>query len=382
VTEQGGRARTIVDGVVESTPLATLRVDAQGEHGLVGVAVHPDFARNSFVYFYHTVPAAAGPPAAAHNRITRFLVRGNEVDPASATTILVLDDLGSRTNHNGGGLVFGRDGKLYVAVGDARTRANAQSLATRHGKLLRVEDNGSIPGDNPQQFAGIIGTPQGANRAIWAAGLRNPFRLAVQPHTGWIFVNDVGENRHEEINEGRPGGNYGWPSSEGPTTLPNIVQSVYHYAHSSDSPTGCAITGGTFYDVNSGGFPDEFENKYLFGDYCGVWIYYIDPVSSAPASPFHSGLNAPVDLAFGPDGALYYAQAGNGQVRRIRYNGASAQRILASANKLDIGEGESSEIAVRLASPPSADMTVSAKLTFADPTIQLSPATLTFGPAN
>ena len=382
VTEQGGSARIIVDGVVEATPLVTLNVDAQGERGLVGVAVHPDFAQNGFVYFYHTVPATTDPPAAAHNRITRFVVRGNEADPASTSTILVLDALGVRTNHNGGGIVFGRDGKLYVSVGDARTSTNAQSLATRHGKVLRLNDDGSIPADNPQQFAGIAGSPAGDNRAIWAVGLRNPFRLAVHPHTGRIFVNDVGENRFEEINDGRPGANYGWPASEGPTTLPDIDQPILSYAHSGGTPTGCAITGGAFYDVTSGGFPAEFNDKYFFADYCGDWIYYVDPASPGTASPFHGGLNAPVDLAVGPDGALYYAQAGNGQVRRIRYNGASAQRILLSANKLDVGEGQSAQIAVRLANPPSADATMGMKLVYADPTLQLSPATLTFGPAN
>ena len=170
------------------------------------------------------------------------MVRGNKADPASASTILVLDALGVRTNHNGGGIVFGRDGKLYVGVGDARTSTNAPSLATRHGKALRLNDDGSIPADNPRLFAGIAGSPAGDNRAIWAVGLRNPFRLAVHPHIGRIFINDVGENRFEEINDGRAGANYGWPASKGSTTLPGIDQPILSYAHNGGTPTGCAIT--------------------------------------------------------------------------------------------------------------------------------------------
>ena len=382
VTEQGGRARLVVEDVLLATPLATLPVDAQGERGLVGVAVHPNFASNGWVYFYHTVAATADPPAAAHNRVTRFVVVDDRVDPGSARTILVLDDLSSRTNHNGGALAFGKDAKLYVAVGDARTSANAQSLTTRHGKILRVDADGGIPDDNPTAFAGIAGTTEGAGRAIWAVGLRNPFRLAIHPHTGRIFVNDVGENRFEEINEGRAGANYGWPASEGPTSLPGYDGPVAAYGHNGGQPTGCAITGGAFYDVDPDGFPAEFNDKYYFVDYCADWIRFVDPGNPGTSTLFHSGLDAPVDLGAGPDGALYYLQAGNGQLRRIRYDGVAAQRVLVSTTRLEIAEGDGAALAVRLAQPPAGAASVAVRLAYADTTLQVSPATLAFNDSN
>ena len=178
------------------------------------MALHPNFASNGFIYFYHTVPGTSNPAVPAHNRVTRFVVRDDRVGQDSAQTILDLDNLSSRTNHNGGALQFGKDGKLYVAVGDARTSANSQSLANRLGKVLRIDDDGSIPADNPTQFDHVEGSPEGNNRAIWALGLRNPFKLSIRPHTGRILVHDVGENRFEEINSGGRGNNYGWPLSD------------------------------------------------------------------------------------------------------------------------------------------------------------------------
>ena len=382
VTQQSGQARLVVDGVLQTEPLLTLTVDGRGERGLVGVAVHPNFSSNGFVYFYHTVPATTVPVAAAYNRVTRFTMVGNTIDPATATTILVLDDLGTRTNHNGGGMVFGADGKLYVAVGDARTSANSQSLTTRHGKLLRVNDDGSIPEDNPTAFGATSGTTEGDDRAIFAIGLRNPYRIAVQRNTGRIFINDVGENRFEEINEARAGANYGWPASEGPTTLPNIDGPKVSYAQDTGTPTGCAITGGAFYDAGDNGFPAAYDNKYYFADFCGDWIYFVDP--DAPGTPalFHTGLDGPVDLAMGTDAALYYVQAGNGQLRRIRYDAPASQQLMVSVNQIEVSEGQSGTVTARLAVAPSGTETVTAQLTFADASIQISPTTLAFDATN
>ena len=136
------------------------------------------------------------------------MVRDTAVVPASATTVLILDPLSSRTNHNGGAIQFGKDGKLYVAVGDNDNGANAQSLATRLGKMLRLNDDGSIPAsNNPTSFPGIAGNTTSGNRAIWAAGLRNPYTFAFHPHSGNMIINDVGEEsrRGAEPGCGRPG---------------------------------------------------------------------------------------------------------------------------------------------------------------------------------
>ena len=134
--------------------------------------------------------------------------------------IVDLDNL-SATNHNGGAIHFGPDGKLYIAVGENAVPSNAQSLSNRHGKILRINSDGTIPGDNPLTFPGIAGSPTGVNRAIWAVGLRNPFTFAFQPGTGRMFVNDVGAGTWEEINDGIVASNYGWPNCEGNCAPPN-----------------------------------------------------------------------------------------------------------------------------------------------------------------
>ena len=200
VTEQPGRVRVVTSGTLQPTPFVSLTVDDGGERGLLGLAFHPNFASNRYVYLYHTVP---GTPA--HNRVTRFTANGNQAEPASERLIVQLDDLRNARNHNGGALHFGRDGKLYVAVGDNALSSNAQSLANRLGKILRLDDDGAVPSDNPTTFPGISGSPAGDNRAIWAVGLRNPYTFAIQPHSGSMMINEVGSSTYEEVNRGQRG---------------------------------------------------------------------------------------------------------------------------------------------------------------------------------
>ena len=138
--------------------------------------------------------------------------------------ILELDNLSGATNHNGGALAFGPDGKLYAAVGENANGANAQTLANLHGKMLRLNSDGTIPTDNP-----FYTTATGRNRAIWALGLRNPFTFAFNPNGPEMFINDVGQNTWEEINDGRAGANYGWPTTEGATSDPRFVSPRYAY---------------------------------------------------------------------------------------------------------------------------------------------------------
>ncbi len=290
VLEQTGAARVVKNGVLLSTPFTTFSVDSSGERGLLGIAFDPAFATNGFVYFYHTVPSPA------HNRVTRLTANGDVALAGSAVTILDLENLGP-TNHNGGALHFGADGKLYVAVGDNATGANSQSLSSRFGKVLRLNRDGSIPADNPF----------GSASSIWALGFRNPYTFAIRPGTGTLFINDVGESTYEEIDVGVAGGNYGWPTTEGPTNNPSFRTPLYSYQHGSGSPTGCAITGGAFW-----------AGRYYFADFCGGWIYSIDPANPASATQLAAGASGPVDLKAGADGALYYLEQQSGSVRVIR----------------------------------------------------------------
>jgi len=170
VCQQNGALRVIdANGTLLGPDFVTLTVDLNGERGLVGVAVDPNFSSNHFVYVYHTVPEGSGPSPTPppHNRITRFTANGN-VAAGAGTTILDLDSLSTATIHNGGAIHFGPDGKLYVAVGENGNSANSQSLDNRLGKILRINPDGSLPTNpaNPTTFPGIMGSPSGANQAI------------------------------------------------------------------------------------------------------------------------------------------------------------------------------------------------------------------------
>jgi len=205
VCQQGGQLRVVKNGALLSTPFLTVTTTSSGERGLLGVAFDPDFAANRYLYVYYT---ATSPNI--HNRLSRFTASSTNPDvvqSGSETILLELDALSSATNHNGGALHFGPDGKLYVAVGDNATGSNSQTLANLLGKLLRLNKDGTIPTDNP-----FYGSASGKNRAIWVLGLRNPFSFDVQAGTGRIFINDVGQNAWEEVNEGVAGANYGWPA--------------------------------------------------------------------------------------------------------------------------------------------------------------------------
>ena len=303
VCQQGGSLRVIKNGALLATPFITLNVDPNGERGLLGIAFDPNFATNNFLYLYYTVPIDP-----RHNRVSRFTANGDVVAPGSETIIMELENLTSATNHNGGGLHFGPDGKLYVAVGENATASNAQTLSNRLGKMLRINADGSIPTDNP-----FFNQAVGNNRSIWAFGLRNPFTFAFQPGTGRMFINDVGQNTWEEINDGIAGSNYGWPDSEGPTSNPAFRAPLFAYTHA----FGCAIAGGAFYNPATVQFPPSFVGKYFFADLCGGWIHFFDPATGT-VSDFASGISLPVDLKVGADGSLYYLSRGSGSVFRVR----------------------------------------------------------------
>ena len=223
ITQQGGALRVVKNGALVSTPMVSLTVDARGERGLLGVAVDPQFATNGWIYLYYTTPSPA-----VHNRLSRFTVSGDSVVGGSELVLLELDNLSGATNHNGGAIHFGPDGRLYVAVGDNANSANAQTLGNLLGKILRLNKDGTIPGDNP-----FSGSASGANRAIWALGLRNPFTFVFQPGTGRMHINDVGQSAWEEIDVGVAGANYGWPATEGATTNPAYRSPLYAYPHGS-----------------------------------------------------------------------------------------------------------------------------------------------------
>lgn len=357
VLEQTGRVKLVrtgtgTDAGTTHTAL-TLTVDSAGERGLLGIAFDPTYdgagANTDYVYLYYTTPrTSASDPA--NNRVSRFTVTGaGTTTPTLGSELLLLDlppedednnpATDGDTNHNGGALHFGPDGKLYIAVGDhnyditPQSADVAQTLTTPFGKMLRLNRDGTIPTDNP-----FFNTATGNNRAIWALGLRNPYTFAFQPVTGRMFINDVGESTWEEINDGIAGSNYGWAGStsplwEGfespPPSWANYRDPIMAFDHSSASgaPAGCAITGGVFSPA-SGSFPSAYAGKYFFADFCGNFIRMFDPAAPGSVSnpdtsiAFASNVStgSPVDLKVDAAGNLYYlARGGTGEIYRISY---------------------------------------------------------------
>jgi len=304
VAEKAGRLRVIKNGALLSTSFLTVSVDSFSERGLLGVAFDPSFATNRFVYVYYTRSTIP-----IKNRLSRFTASATNLDVAqTGSEVVLLDNIPSDAgNHNGGAIHFGRDGKLYVAIGDGGiTHTNAQDLGSLSGKLLRLNPDGTIPFDNP------FVSRAGARGEVWAYGLRNPFTFAVQPGTGTIFINDVGEASWEEINLGAAGANYGWPTCEGICSVPGMTNPIFTYPHS----VGNAITGGTFYQGSQ--FPG-YAGRYFFADYTANWVNVLDPANGNTLSSFGGNVPSPVDLKVGSDGSLYYLSIGDGAVYRVSF---------------------------------------------------------------
>jgi glucose/arabinose dehydrogenase len=309
ITEQGGALRVVKNGALLSQPFLTLSVNSVSERGLLGVAFDPDFASNGFVYVYYTTATAP-----IHNRVSRFTASATSPDVVQAGSEVQLLNLPTLNagNHNGGAIHFGADGRLYIAVGENAVPANAPSLSTPLGKLLRINPNGSIPTNNP-----FYAQTTGINRAIWARGLRNPFTFAVDPTSTRIHVNDVGQDSWEEVNVGSRGANYGWPDTEGnqPPGVAGVRYPVYTYQNAGSN---CAIVGATFYRPQALRFPRAYDGRYFFGDLCGGFIRTLSPPVYSIATDFASGISSLVDIQTHPDGSVYYLARGGGELFRVQ----------------------------------------------------------------
>lgn len=379
VTQQSGGLRVVTAaGALLATPALTLsasQICTNSERGLLGVAVDPAFATNRSVFLFYTrnvTGSCATGIDGARNRVSRFVLPdSNVIDPGSE--VVLIDGIRSfGGNHNAGDLRFGRDGYLYVSTGDGGTDwagdsgSGGANDASRDefelgGKILRVTRDGEIPVTNPFQGAGTArcnvtgGTTPGSRcQETYAWGFRNPFRFATDPNAAGtrIFVNDVGQNVREEVDELAAGIDYGWNCREGTRvnsttgrcspTPGGMRDPLFEYAHGATVPgtsiSGCnSITGGAF--VPNGVWPAAYDGTYLLADFiCGA-IFRIPAggglVSSA--TPFVSNLggSSATSLLFGPYGAtqaLYYTTyAGGGQVRRLSYspNGPNAPPVAA-----------------------------------------------------
>ncbi len=273
ILEQKGLIRILQDGQLLPTPFLDIRSrigSEKNEQGLLGLAFHPNHAENGTFFISYTDPN--GNSVISHLQIS---TEPNIADPNSENPILRVNQ--PYGNHNGGHILFGPDGYLYIGLGDGGSggdpEGNGQNLSTLLGNMLRLDiDNDSpyaIPPDNP--YINGSGLPE-----IWASGLRNPWRYSFDRLTGDLYIGDVGQNQWEEISfwaaEAPDGANFGWNFWEGlhsfqgnPPANIDYAFPIWEYGHDQ----GCSVTGGLVY---RGAMP-EWQGIYLYGDFCSgnVW---------------------------------------------------------------------------------------------------------------
>ncbi len=369
VSEKNGRVVIVDDGVLLPTPALDLSASLCNdiERGVSGIAVHPDFETNRWIYVYYTYPKFGncgqseldGPV----NRLSRFVLPpSNVIDPASEVVLLDTPPM-FKSNHNSGYVEFGNDGFLYVSIGDSGIPffyGWQRDLGYLNGKIVRITDDGDIPATNPYQGPGtarcnIDGVPPAGSdpgtacQEVFASGLRNPFRLAFDPNTTdtRFFINDVGHTTWESIDEGQVGADYGWPQYEGPCERSSVVDCtpqvdgvdpLYWYGHDGED---AAITAGAF--VPNGLWPSEYDNTYIFADYAQNQLFHLvdggadcrlclPPTSALQQIPFAS-VSRPVAMRFGPHNGsqALYVIAGN-FLRRITYTGSANRSPVAVAS--------------------------------------------------
>jgi glucose/arabinose dehydrogenase len=279
VVEQGGDIEVLVNGVRQTAPFLRLPVYSGGEHGLLGLAFHPDYQANGKFYVYYSTTQGV-PGGFNHASVLaeyRVSADANLADPASKRVLLTVPQPSS--NHNGGMLAFGPDGYLYVGLGDGGgagcpNPCTAKDPSSRLGAILRIDVNSGVPYSIP------AGNPFVAGGApeVWAYGVRNPWRFSFDPVTNLLYLGDVGQGAREEIDivDASMGGyNFGWDTFEGtscyepdPTTgcAPgNRAFPQLEYSHAE----GCSVTGGFVY---RGGDLPGLAGHYFYGDFCRGWI--------------------------------------------------------------------------------------------------------------
>jgi glucose/arabinose dehydrogenase len=348
------------------TVAGTFSVDTESEKGLLGVVADPDFGANRRLFLYYSRADAAGGDDTDRNRVVSVRL-GTDGTVEAGSEVVLVSGLRGPANHDGGALAIGPDGKLYVGAGDTGCNSGsapeppddpanffATCLSNGNGKILRVNLDGSVPGDNPLAAVAtasacgatcgtdVSGTGLAApRRDLWAWGFRNPWRFAFDPSTGLLWVGDVGEVTWEEVTIAEKGRHHGWPWREGAHGWPrekcreivpdtgDCVDPVYecrHGAASGGGDGGCqSITGGAF--LAGPRWPEALRDRYLFGDNVNgrLWTLSLDAERRAvlPGTRVEIGRLAggPVSLRTGPEGDVY-AVVFAGQVVRISPAGA------------------------------------------------------------
>jgi glucose/arabinose dehydrogenase len=318
IVEKGGTIRVIKGGVLLGNPFLDLsgRVSAGPEQGLLGLAFAPDYVSSGRFVVHYT-------DRDGDTRVSLFRVSDDpdRADPASESVVLTTEQPGP--THNGGQILFGPDGLLYIGLGDGGSRdgedgGRGQSLDDLLGSVLRIDvSSGSgyiVPLDNP-----FVGTA-GARGEIWSYGLRNPWRFSFDRGTGDLYIADVGESRWEEVNRATAAEgagrsvNYGWSRMEGSQCFvegcdrSGLTRPLVQYDHAD----GCAVTGGYVY---RGAAISGLQGQYFYGDYCEGWVRSFR-AEGDPGQPVDWPALSPGDniTSFGEDaaGELYIVTQGGG----------------------------------------------------------------------
>ncbi|HKQ35893.1 MAG TPA: PQQ-dependent sugar dehydrogenase [Nitrospiraceae bacterium] len=272
------------------TQFCQITIATNGEQGLLGLTLDPDFANNRFVYVYHT---ASSP---LRNRVVRY------TDSSGSCTqeTIILDNLPASTNHNGGIIQFGPDGKLYVIIGDAENTANAQNVTSLAGKVLRVNPDGSAPSDNP-----FFSNTNTNAKKVYSLGHRNSYGFTFHGHTGHLWETENGPSDNDEINRVVSGGNYGWPTVRGIAGNANFRDPILAYV-SVIAPTGIIAI-----PENSTVYPTAYRNNLLFTAWNDGRIRRV--ILSGPdltllgssSTAYNGGQGGLLSLMLGADGFVY-----------------------------------------------------------------------------
>jgi glucose/arabinose dehydrogenase len=327
VVEQIGRIRLVEGGETVTQPFLDLRsrISSGGERGLLGMTFHPDFPRDPRIFVNYT-------DLQGDTVVSEFgLVDGDEAraDPDTERILLQIDQ--PFANHNGGAVVFGPDGMLYISTGDGGSggdpNGNGQNLDTLLGKILRIGVDGAptddlayrVPDDNP------FLDDSAARPEIWVTGLRNPWRIRFDGDTGDLWIGDVGQGEWEEVDlapAGVGGLNFGWNVMEGMHCFEprqgcdqtGLTLPVAEYGHG----LGCAVIGGVV--IRDADQP-LFDGRYLFSDSCSGNVWLLDaqaardgPTDAALIESLGGGISS---IALDTDGSVLATDLGAGELIRI-----------------------------------------------------------------
>lgn len=287
ISERPGRVRIVQNGSLLAAPALTLGdVAATGESGLLGLTLHPDFGSNHFVYLAYT---SRGRQGDLINRVMRYREVGNTL----GEPLVLMDNIPAANIHDGSRVRFGPDGKLYVTMGDAANAPIAQDLASLNGKIYRLNEDGSLPSDNP-----FPSSP------IYSYGHRNPQGIAWHPVTGELWETEHGATGNDEVNRVTAGANYGWPIIEADRTQPGMVTPVLFF-NPSIAPSGASFYTGTSIA--------GFRQNLFFATLAGRHVHRVrlDPNDPrqvvADERLLQDRFGRIRDIVTGPDGALYFA---------------------------------------------------------------------------